>query len=666
MPESDPEPPKRRLREAAPIYQSTASTKAASQPRRIRDVLIAAGMVAAVAAGFTFMRAGGDAPSGEAISAPFTDLPVPALTLNSNRSGAASSGEVVSVSTAAEASTASSAAAYSVFEKRCAQCHAIKMEVDGLNVLKHEILTDPNLGYITPGDLDSSAVWQRIGIDRDMPPEGAAQPTADELNTVKQWIEEGAPPFPIEQPRDFVSEIETWKLVRLDLEKMPVEARRYVRYFSFVNLHNNSFATRHGKNNTNYADKNIRLSRAALSKLINSLSWMPDIVVPDAVDPQQLIFKIDLRQVGWFDRNVWQRIQTDYPYGINLTVNADPQVREVAERVYHMSGTQLPILRADWFIDSAARSPLYYDILDLPHDIPSLEHFLGVESESDFVHNRLQRAGFSESGVSQSNRLVDRHAMNDHGGYYWRSYDFGRSVDRGNLFKFPLGPHFASNPYNEFAFTADGGEMIFSLPNGLQAYYLADGKGKRIDSGPTEVVRDLKETSGTTAVVNAISCMACHHHGMIRFADTVRPSKSVPFGEVRLKVTELFPSIDDMTLILSRDEDHFLSSLDAACGSFLRTGGEDHRDIRQFTEEPIGAIARYYQKDLEIEEVAAELGYSNPSALAELIRTNSRLRELGLGPLADGAAIKRAAWASTSESLFHSLAIELEIGTRLK
>ncbi len=67
-------------------------------------------------------------------------------------------------------------------------------------------------------------------------------------------------------------------------------------------------------------------------------------------------------------------------------------------------------------------------------------------------------------------------------------------------------------------------------------------------------------------------------------------------------------------------------------------------------------------KDLEIEEVAVELGYENPSALAALIRSNSRLREIGLGPLSDGAAIKRSTWASTGESLFHSLAAELEIG----
>ncbi|MEO2030597.1 MAG: hypothetical protein ABGZ35_00785 [Planctomycetaceae bacterium] len=72
------------------------------------------------------------------------------------------------------------------------------------------------------------------------------------------------------------------------------------------------------------------------------------------------------------------------------------------------------------------------------------------------------------------------------------------------------------------------------------------------------------------------------------------------------------------------------------------------------------------QKDLEIEELAAELGYEDASALAALIRSNSRLRELGLAPLADGASIKRSIWASTEESLFHSMTVELEIGTAVK
>jgi hypothetical protein len=121
-----------------------------------------------------------------------------------------------------------------------------------------------------------------------------------------------------------------------------------------------------------------------------------------------------------------------------------------------------------------------------------------------------------------------------------------------------------------------------------------------------------------------------------------------------------------MEAIIDHDRSRYLAALDKACGVFLKVGEDEDKTMLDFTEEPIGTSARYYQKELEIEEVAVELGFDNPTALAALIRNNSKLRELGLGPLAEGAAIKRSTWSSTTESLFHSLAAELEIGVSAK
>lgn len=84
--------------------------------------------------------------------------------------------------------------------------------------------------------------------------------------------------------------------------------------------------------------------------------------------------------------------------------------------------------------------------------------------------------------------------------------------------------------------------MIFGLPNGLQAYFLADGKGKRkrIDEGPTDVVGDALKTGGTPAIVNGTSCLHCHKHGTIGFTDTVRDGNAL-FGKPRDKVRRLLP-----------------------------------------------------------------------------------------------------------------------------
>src|SRR5207245_537141 len=80
---------------------------------------------------------------------------------------------------------------------------------------------------------------------------------------------------------------------------------------------------------------------------------------------------------------------------------------------------------------------------------------------------------------------------------------------------FPLGPGKKAN-----LFQHDGGEIIFSLPNGLQGYFLTDGEGKRIDKGPVSIVSDPRQ--GDRSVVNGISCMTCHNQGMIEKSDQVR------------------------------------------------------------------------------------------------------------------------------------------------
>src|SRR5690606_37235278 len=107
----------------------------------------------------------------------------------------------------------------------------------------------------------------------------------------------------------------------------------------------------------------------------------------------------------------------------------------------------------------------------------------------------------------------------------------------------------------------DGGEMIFSLPNGLQGYYLGDGAEKRLSEGPVNVVEDSKSTSGTPAVVNAISCMACHHSGIIPFTDDVRAGRSVPLGEARFKVDQLYPKQEEMNELIAKDQQRFLKAL---------------------------------------------------------------------------------------------------------
>ena len=70
------------------------------------------------------------------------------------------------------------------------------------------------------------------------------------------------------------------------------------------------------------------------------------------------------------------------------------------------------------------------------------------------------------------------------------------------------------------SFTHDGGEIIFNLPNGLQAYYLVDAGGNRLDAAPIKIVRNPAASDPT--VRNGLSCIGCHTEGMKTFEDQVR------------------------------------------------------------------------------------------------------------------------------------------------
>jgi serine/threonine-protein kinase len=257
---------------------------------------------------------------------------------------------------------------------------------------------------------------------------------------------------------------------------------------------------------------------------------------------------------------------------------------------------------------------------------------------------------------------VERHKARY--GAYWRSYDFKTNEGTGNLLKFPLGPAFDHHPFPRQAFQQAGGEIIFNLPNGLQAYLLIDAKDKRINKGPPDVVSDLGQNSGTTEIVTGLSCMGCHKQGMISdgWKDEVRDSRVVA-NEALEKVQALYATKAVMDQLLEQDQARFQNALDLAIGNFVKAEADKDGGV---SAEPVVAVAKLHLKGVGPEEAACELGLPDPKVLQEAIRTNSTLREkLGLGPLVQGIALKRDAWESLLTdrfSPFQQAAEELRLG----
>ncbi len=538
----------------------------------------------------------------------------------------------------------------------CYDCHGGANDVgEDLNVADREVLlkrpeSKKKSPYIVPGKPDESLVWEYAGIPTEsgkyrMPKKGAPQPTPEERQVLERWITAGAE-FPRDVERTPVDDRAVASAIHEHLKGLNAADRPFQRYLTLNHLHNNPMVD----------DDSIRVHRAAVSKLINSLSWQPEIVVPKAIDGEVgMVLNVDLRTLGW-DARDWKAIAKAYPYGVTHT--EDPSLLELEREVARLTGTRLPALRADWFVATVSRPPLYDQFLRLPESLRALEEKLSVHLEPNFARDILRRGGLISSGVSRHNRLVERHRTPF--GAYWRSYDFKTSAGRGNLLLFPLGPRFPGNPFDDQAFEQAGGEVIFNLPNGLQGYMLAKADDTRLDApAPVAIVRDRDETSGTPEVVNGISCIACHKNGMKTFQDEIRDHPAV-FGDAKAKLLRLYAPPAEMDALLAKDEQRFLRALDLAIGPFLRAGDDARKDVRDLVE-PIGEVVRGYDKDLSPDAVAAELGLSGVEALQGLIRGNPKLQELGLGPLLDARAVKRELWEGRGVglSLFHQVAIEL-------
>ena len=283
--------------------------------------------------------------------------------------------------------------AYAVLEKHCGKCHG-KDKTAGFTFRDYKSMVDN--GHLVPGKPDESRVFIRAAKSPGdpMPPRSENDPLSDSDNaTLKAWIEAGAPQVKVEKPaapRKFLSEAAILREIEADLNRANDRDRPYLRYFTLTHLAN-----------AGESEDDIQAFRVGLSKLLNSLSWQKKISVPQPIDSGKTILRVDMRKFSWTEQT-WKRLLAAYPYGI---VSETP----TAKNTYATTKCALPYVRADWFVSRAALPPLYHELLDLPDTAGKLEAKLGVDIERNQKEETAIRAGFSESGVSRNNRIVERH-----------------------------------------------------------------------------------------------------------------------------------------------------------------------------------------------------------------------------------------------------------------
>jgi WD40 repeat protein len=494
--------------------------------------------------------------------------------------------------------------AHAILKANCYRCHGQEGAVEGgMNfILDFDKLVQRK--KVVPGKADQSPLYKKV-LNNLMPPSDEQPRPSDADKTVlKQWIDAGAPKPPAASAaRKPVSESEVLTYMLADLEGIDKRSRRFVRYFSLAHLYN-----------AGLGEDELQTYRNALAKLVNSLSWHPRITRPAPIDPARVVLRIDLRHFMW-DANLWNRVLNDYPYGVFLDT-------ATAKAVSVATATRMPVVRADWFIATASRAPLYYEMLQIPANLAELERQLRVDVASNIQQERVARAGFNGSGVSRNNRILERHDSVH--GAYWRTYDFepipqnltdrqNLLPDRRNIFAYPLGPGGTQD-----SFQHAGGEAIFNLPNGLQGYILINANNQRLDKANTAIVSDPKRPD--RAVEAGLSCMSCHYRGILPKDDQIREyveknPKAFARADAEL-IKALYVPRSKMKELMDGDAERFRKAVEA-CGA------------RVSATETVMTMALRYEADLDLPSVAAELSLTPEELLDRLERSELLARNFG-------------------------------------
>ncbi len=488
-------------------------------------------------------------------------------------------------------------AAVTIMEEYCTSCHGDDGSSAGGFYYARDFNRMVATGKVDVEEPEASRILSRMRGET-MPPSDCAEcprPSESEIQTLEMWVdclasgEVDADDNPGADPdREFITREEMHAFMVEDLLSSEVSGldRPYIRYVSLVHLYNAGISL-----------DSLETYRFGLSKLLNSLSWAPDIANPVPVDPNRVVLRIDIRDYAWQTGHAkrgddpvdgWEHLLKAYPYALSFddayfnTLVAETQSR-------------FPYLGADWIVGAAAVPPLYHELLVVPDTQAAFLDKFGVDQDANVEQHWVQGAGFTgtESLPSKNNRIIERHPAD--GDYCWVSYDFAFEGDESkDIFLSPLD------------FEADGGELFCSLPNGLQAYMLADAAGNILEKGPLDVVSDPERGDDNYLVVNGLSCMRCHAEGILPKEDQVRAyvqDNESDFTNDELDtIYEIYVPKEEMFSLQEGDRESFLDICDE---TGTPRGGK----------EPIWALNIAFEQVIELERAAAEVGLTSEEFL---------------------------------------------------
>lgn len=267
-----------------------------------------------------------------------------------------------------------------------------------------------------------------------------------------------------------------------DLQNVPPAERPFQRYLS------------------GYHVKDPARVGRVISFWVNSLSNARRISPVTKVS--DTLYRLDIRNYQWA-KEAWEKLQKKEPY-FRFPWSGELETQSL----FQETGSGGAIFRADWFLFQTSIDPFYSEFLGLPGTLAEIKAKFRVD-ETGARALALPHGGVVlNSEVALNNRRLER--LPGLTGYWWQSYDFVANHGERNLIE------------NLLEIKPDGGESIWSLPNGLQAYLVTNKDGKRLAEVPPNIAQDRRTPFRNKSVVTARSCVGCHSGGINPFSDVVR------------------------------------------------------------------------------------------------------------------------------------------------
>jgi len=483
------------------------------------------------------------------------------------------------------------ASAENVLASNCGQCHgpnltpqAAKAGMNYINDIDKLVQT----GKIVPLNSAGSLIVQRM-LKGEMPPVSSGLPrvtdaditvVADYIDNPTFWPGADTTARSCTEDGQVVDFDELFQEIGSDLRRADSNDRPFFRYISLTNRFTAGVCL-----------DALEKDRQAITKMMNMLSKRASISEPVAVNKDETLYRIDLRDFNWDDPvdvdgrgfdDAWEAIAQNNPYAVRFEGSDAEDAEDDAE-------TDFPFMFADQMLSVATIGNVYYGLIGVDSNGrlgDFIRNDLGIDVQEDIDNGDAVRAGTTRSRISRQDRVVERHDISVRGGVLWQAFDFKADDANDNIFEDPFG------------FQAGGTEAIFTLPNGMLGFIIADENDNIVED--SDILLDTNQNN--FRAVTSVSCANCHATGLIPVVDEVGPFAVANARSLRLNrddveaLEDIYVSPDDFAKQVKDDSSAFYQRALTSAGLPIQGG------------DPVSNVFLRFDADVTLADAAGDLG----------------------------------------------------------